>query len=289
MKQKGVVAVFLISLCLLTAASVLFAFSGMPEEEWKNQTMLRMSVPYERNHPTGKAAEYFAGLVEEESGGEIAISVTYDTEPGSEKEIVTQLQFGGIAIAAVNYFSLCEEIPEIDKFMGAYGSPEEAMEGYQGLAGEIQEYLSRERLEILSCYRPDYRCVATKERPESPGDFTGMRLHAAKVPSLSEYLVGLGAEIENFERTDLFRAVDSGYIDGSEMPLLLYKRAGYDKVMPYVWIYGDFLAPDMLVASTVSLGNLSDEQRRILFRCAQETEEFQIRAMIEAQEEQGME
>ena len=289
MKQKCPVIIFLISLCLLSAFSVSFAFSGKPEEEWKNQTMLRMSVPYERSHPTGKAAEYFAGLVEQGSGGRMAISVTYDTEPGSEKEIVTQLQFGGIAIAAVNYFSLCEEIPEINRFIGSYDSPQEAREGYRELTGEIQEYLSRERLELLSCYRPDYRCVATKERPESPGDFTGMRLHAAKVLPVSAYLVNLGAEIENFERTDLLRAVDSGFIDGSEMPLLLYKRAGYDKVMPYVWIYKDFLAPDMLVASTVSLGNLSDEQRRLLFRCAEETEEFQIRAMIEAQKERGME
>lgn len=264
MKQKCPVIIFLISLCLLSAFSVSFAFSGKPEEEWKNQTMPRMSVPYERSHPTGKAAEYFAGLVEQESGGRMAI-------------------------AAVNYFSLCEEIPEINRFIGSYDSPQEAREGYRELTGEIQEYLSRERLELLSCYRPDYRCVATKERPESPGDFTGMRLHAAKVLPVSAYLVNLGAEIENFERTDLLRAVDSGFIDGSEMPLLLYKRAGYDKVMPYVWIYKDFLAPDMLVASTVSLGNLSDEQRRLLFRCAEETEEFQIRVMIEAQKERGME
>lgn len=99
----------------------------------------------------------------------------------------------------------------------------------------------------------------------------------------------MGAELENFERTDLLRAVDSGFIDGSEMPLLLYNRAGYDKVMPYVWVYQEFLVPDMLVASTVSLGNLSDEQQKLLLKCAKETEEFQIRAMEEAQKEQGVE
>ena len=53
-----------------------------------------MEVPYEKDHPTGKAAEYFARLVREESGGELQIAVAYNTEPGSEKEIVKQLQFG---------------------------------------------------------------------------------------------------------------------------------------------------------------------------------------------------
>ena len=94
----------------------------------------------------------------------------------------------------------------------------------------------------------------------------------------------MGAEIESFGRTDLLRAVDSGYIDGIEMPLLFYGRAGYDKVMPYVWIYEDFLVPDMLVASTVSLGNLTDEQQKLLMDCALKTEAFQVEALKEAQE-----
>ena len=289
MKRRGMAVFFCISLCLLLAVSVFFAFSGTPQKEWKNQTMLRMSVPYERSHPTGLAAEYFAGLVKEESGGELEISVTYDTEPGSEKEIVTQLQFGGIAIAAVNFFSICEAIPEVNRFIAAYDTPGEAQTGYHQKTEEIEEYLSKERLEILSCYRPDYRCIASKEKPENPGDYSGMKIHAVKASALSVFLLKLGAEIENFERTDLLRAVDSGFIDGSEMPLLLYNRAGYDKVMPYVWVYRDFLVPDMLVASTVSLGNLSDEQQKILLRCAQETEEFQIHAMMEAQKGQGVE
>lgn len=286
MRQRCAAVIFLISLCLLLSVSVFFALSGTPQKEWKNQTMLRMSVPYERNHPTGMAAEYFAGLVKEESAGEMEISVTYDTEPGSEKEIVAQLQFGGIAIAAVNYFALCEAVPEINRFIDAYDTPEEAQAGYHHQAEEIQEYLSKERLDILSCYRPDYRCIASKEKHGKRDDFTGLKIHAVKASALSVYLLKLGAEIENFERTDLLRAVDSGFIDGSEMSLLLYNRAGYDKVMPYVWIYKDFLVPDMLVASTVSLGNLSDEQRKLLLRCAQETEQFQVQAMTEAQKEQ---
>lgn len=289
MKQRGLAVAFLFSLCLLLIISVFFAISGTPEKEWKNQTMLRMSVPYDRNHPTGLAAEYFACLVKAESGGELEISVTYDTEPGNEKEIVAQLQFGGIAVAAVNYFSLCEAIPEINRFIETYDTPEDAQAGYHQKKEQIEEYLSKERLEILSCYRPDYRCIASKEKPEKPGDFTGMKIHAVKASALSVHLLKLGAELENFERTDLLRAVDSGFIDGSEMPLLLYSRAGYDKVMPYVWIYKDFLVPDMLVASTVSLGNLPDEQQKLLLRCAQETEGFQIQAMMEAQKEQGVE
>lgn len=264
------------------------ALSNPNQNEWKNQTMLRMSVPYERNHPTGAAAEYFAALVKEESGGALEIAVTYHTEPGSEKEIVTQLQFGGIAVAAVNYFDLCEEIPEINRFIGSYASPEEAQAGFQQQKDEIQEYFSKERMEILSCYRPDYRCIASKAGREEANDFTGFKIHATKASALSVYLLKLGAEIENYERTDLLRAVDSGVVDGSEMPYLLYRRAGYDKVMPDVWIYKDFLVPDLLVASTVSLGNLTDGQQKLLRDCAQKTEEFQAEALIQAQEELEM-
>lgn len=287
MKRKSAAVIFFISFFLLIYISVFLAFPGAGQKEWKNQTMLRMSVPYERTHPTGMAAEYFAELVKSESKGELEISVTYNTETGSEKEIVTQLQFGGIAIAAVNYFGLCEKIPEINRFVNEYASPEEAKAGYCGKMEEIQEYLSKERIEILSFYQPDYRCIASKREPGVPNDFTGMKIHATKASALSVYLLKMGAEIENLERTDLLKAVDSGFIDGAEMPLLLYNRAGYDKVMPYVWVYDHFLVPDLLVASTVSLGNLTDEQQKLLLRCAQQTEAFQVEALIEAQKGQG--
>lgn len=283
MKHRGAAALFTIAFLLLLIISVLFVFQERPQGEWKDQTMLRMEVPYEKDHPTGKAAEYFARLVGEESGGELQISVAYNTEPGSEQEIVKQLQFGGIAFAAVNYFDFCEEIPELNRFIQEYGSPEEAQAGYCGQMEAIGELISKERLEVLSCYRPDYRCIATKEKPAADRDFSGMKIHATKAAALSVSLLGMGAELENFGRTDLLRAVDSGYIDGIEMPLLLYSRAGYDKVMPYVWVYEDFLVPDMLVASTVSLGNLTDEQQKILADCALKTEEFQMEAMEEAQ------
>ncbi len=286
MKQRGAAIIFITGFSLLMLISVLFVFQERTQGEWKDQTMLRMEVPYERDHPTGKAAEYFASLVGEESDGELQISVAYNTEPGSEKEIVKQLQFGGIAFAAVNYFDFCEDIPELNQFILKYDSLEEAQEGYCRQKEAIGEYLSMERMELLSCYRPDYRCIATKERPEADGDFSGMKIHATKAAVLSVYLLGMGAEIESFDRTDWIRAVDSGYIDGIEMPLLLYGRAGYDKVMPYVWIYKEFLVPDMLVSSTVSLGNLTDEQQRILADCALKTEEFQVEALKEAQERQ---
>lgn len=286
MRQRGAAVIFAIAFSLLLIVSVIFVLQGRPQGEWRDQTMLRMAVPYEREHPTGRAAEYFAGLVGEASGGELQIAVVYDTEPGSEKEIVRQLQFGGIAFAAVNFFDICEDIPELDRFILGYDSPEEAQAGYRDQKDEIGGYLSKERLEVLSCYKPDYRCIATKESPGPGQDLSGLKIHATKAAALSVYLLGLGAEIENFGRTDLLRAVDSGYIDGIEMPFLLYGRAGYDKVMPYVRVYEEFLVPDMLVASTVSLGNLTDEQQQILAECAARTEEFQMEALEEAQERQ---
>ncbi len=286
MKQRGAAAIFTIAFSLLLAVSVLFIFQKRPQGEWKDQIMLRMAVPYEKDHPTGMAAEYFAGLVGERSGGELQISVAYNTEPGSEKEIVKQLQFGGIAFAAVNFFDFCEDIPEMDRFIQRYDSSKEAQSGYCGQKDAIGEYLSKERMEVLSCYRPDYRCIATKDKPAADWDLSGMKIHTAKAAALKVYLLGMGAEIESFDRTALLRAADSGYIDGIEMPLLLYGRAGYDKVMPYVWVYEDFLVPDMLVASTVSLGNLTDEQQKILEDCALKTEEFQVEALEKAQERQ---
>ena len=286
MKKKSAVVLFSVAFVFLLSVSVCFAVQGRYRREWNNQTMLRMEVPYEREHPTGRAAEYFAALVSERSGGQMEVAVTYNTKPGSANEIVTQLQFGGIAFAAVSFFDLCEDLPGLDRFVAAYASPEEAQDGYRRQREVIQEELSKERMLMLSCYRPDYRCIAGKREPGPGGEFGGMKIHAAKTAALTVYLVNRGVECENFGRTDLLRAVDSGSIDGCEMPLLLYGRAGYDKVMPYVWIYDEFLVPDMLMASSVSLGNLSDEQRRILQECAELTEDYQVKQLNEAQTRQ---
>lgn len=286
MKQKGAMTVFFILMIGFFSAAALFVFAGEYRSAWNDQTMLRMEVAYEKDHPTGKTAAYFAGLVSEASGGQMEIAITYNTKPGSENDILAQLKFGGIALAAVNIFDLCEEIPEMNELITPFQSPEEAQDGYHQQMDVLQDYLAKERMESLSCYRPDYRCIAGNRQQGVAGDFTGMKIHAAQVAVLSEYLVKSGAELESFARTDLVRAVDSGYIDGGEMPLLLYNRAGYDKVMPYVWVYDDFLVPDLLVASTVSLGNLTAGQRRILLECAAKTEQYQIEALKEAQQRQ---
>lgn len=272
--------------CMLGAA--LFLFRDRSGKEWRDRTVLRMEIPYERFHPTALTAEYFSGLVKEKSGGTLEISIIYNPEPGSEKEIVSQLQFGGIALATVNFFDLCEKMPYMNTFLDTYASPDLAQDGFTEKGELIQEYLSRERLEILSYYKPDFRCVATRKQPERPGDFTGMKLHAQKAASLSLYLLGLGADLEHYDRTNLLRAIDSGLVDGSEMPLLLYGRMGYDSAMPYVWVYEEFFVPDVLVASTVSLLNLTDEQRTVLADSARETMQYQADALGEAHRGQGI-
>ena len=77
-------------------------------------TLLRYADNQPKDYPTTKAAEYFAQLVEERTGGQIRIRVYADAALGDEISVFRQLQFGGIDFARASVGTLAGFVPEME-------------------------------------------------------------------------------------------------------------------------------------------------------------------------------
>lgn len=240
-----------------------------------NRTILRMAVPYADDHPSVQAAYYFAELVEERTLGRIQIQVCSDRQLGNEISTIEQMEFGGIAFSVVCTMALPKDAVTIAKYV--QDSTEKPNAGRCDTV-EIQEpntdYLSELNLKVLSIYDPDYRCVANNKHPfgeafsEQTDEQYRLTIQVQSSAILENHLSSLGLMMVQQSDNDLAASLNYGYIDGAEMAFLEYVTSDYIDILPYLTIIQGLEAPDVMLASAVSMGNLSGEDQQIISDCA---------------------
>ena len=84
------------------------------EREAAPALLFRYADNQPENYPTTRAAETFARLVEERTGGAVVIRVFSDGVLGDERSVLRQMQFGGIDFARVSIGTLGQSVPETE-------------------------------------------------------------------------------------------------------------------------------------------------------------------------------
>ena len=102
---------------------------------------------------------------------------------------------------------------------------------------------------------------------------------ANSAPILSDRLGDLGFNVLPYTGADVVSSVHYGYLDGMELPLMVYATEEYAKTLPYLSLYRGPAAADVLLCSQVSMGSLSAEDQRIIRACAEETAAYQASIM----------
>ncbi|MBQ7887556.1 MAG: hypothetical protein IJ313_11800 [Clostridia bacterium] len=264
--------IFCIALCVLTILLMLCSVQGMKEamtpQGQPMSTVLRLACYTDESHPSTVTAQYFAELVSRQTQERIRIQVMPENNLGDESAAVEQLEFGGIAFAIVNCLSLSDD-------MLANGS--------DGTITLNTQALDLQRLDNLASFRPDYRCIASSEALiTSDAECVGVNVGAYTAKHLTDRLKGYGFTIVPYSG-DLVSSVYYGYIDSVELSLMTYATEDYSKTLPYLSFYDGLLAPDVLLASQVSMGNLAGDDQRIIRQCAMEAAQYQQTVIAEQQ------
>lgn len=269
MEKEGVgravkTRIFCIALCVLTIMLMISSVTGMqaamtPHEQ-SLSTVLRLACYADDSHPSTMTAQYFAALVNQQTHGRIRIQVVPGSDLGDEAAAVEQLGFGGIAFAIVDCLSL----------------PEDMLAGGSTNAMTISlQALDLQRLDLLGSFAPDYRCIASSRALITSAEACeGVSIGAYTPEFLTDKLESYGFSIVPYSG-DLVSSVYYGYIDSVELSLMAYATEDYAKTLPYLSFYDGPLAPDVLLASQVSMGNLAGDDQRIIRECAVEAAQYQ--------------
>lgn len=268
--------VLCVALCALTVflmmGSVCSMYHAMTPHGQNNiSTVLRLASYAADNHPSTMAAQYFAAMVNQQTHGRIRIQVISDGELGEEEAAMEQLCFGGIAFAIVNCLSMSDDM---------------IAAGGDGTLIPDRGTLNMQRLDMLCTFEPDYRCIANSGALlSSDGQCAGVRVGAHTSAVLAERLERLGMDVVPYTGGDLVSSVYYGYIDGLELPLMVYATEEYAKTLPYLSLYNGPASTDVLLSSQVSMGSLSAEDQRIIRACAAEAAQYQRQIIGRRQDE----
>lgn len=278
-----------ISAAVLAAAVLLLPGCGSAGNGGKTGpgTSAAASVPeyvltYAENqtpdYPTTEGGERFAELVRERTRGRIEILVYPDAALGEEVSVAEQLKYGGIDFARMSLSTLTHysDMANVLLMPYLYENPDHMWRVLDGKAGEtVAASFEGTGLVPLSWYDAGARSFYANIPIRSPGDMKGRNIRVQEVPLMEELVRKLGAVPVPISYTDVYSALQTGKADGAENNFSSYETMRHYEVAKYFVVDEHMRAPELQMASAVTMSKLSEEDREIIFACARESAEYE--------------
>ena len=239
--------------------------------------------------PYQNGAEKFKELVEERTGGEIIIEIYPNGQLGAERDLFEGLKIGTVEFAVGGMGVLSQAY---DERLAVFGMPfifSGREEVYKILDGEVgQEFyksMLNHGIEIVGNFEAGFRQLSNSKRPiNSLDDVKGLKV---RTPEGSVYMKTwevLGASPTPIAWTELFSAMQTGVIDGAEVPIGNFATSGFGEVQKnYAWINYMYDSIPM-AASSVFMKRLSPEHQEIVRQAAKEACDFERQTVKDSED-----
>ena len=266
---------------LLCAATFLCLCACGHESDEAPALLLRYADNQPKDYPTTKAAEYFAQLVEERTGGQIRIRVYADAALGDEISVFRQLQFGGIDFARASVGTLAGFVPEMEILQLPYLFAD-AEHMWRVLDGEIGEELlgtiANAGVVGLSWFDAGARNIYTRVPVKSLDDLEGLTIRVQESDLMSRMIRLWGAAPVQMPYGEVYSALQTGRIDGAENNWPSYEATGHYEVAPYYLLDAHSRLPEAQLISQNALEEISalgDGYVEIVLQCAAESAQYE--------------
>ena len=243
------------------------------------KVLLRLANNQGPSHPASKACDYFAELVAERTDGRIEILNYHSGQLGDEKEVISQVMYGGIDLARVSIALLADYEPELIVLQMPY-LYENAEHMWKVLDSEIgSRYLKSLRdagLEGLCWYDAGARnFYTTEQKIYDVEDLKHLKIRVQESAFWSEVIQTLGAEAVEIPYHNVEAALKYGEIDGAENNFSSYIGMGHYLYAKNIVMDEHVRIPEMIIMNRGVLEQLSKEDQDILCQAAQESSVWQ--------------
>jgi TRAP-type transport system periplasmic protein len=236
-------------------------------------------------NPRYVAAEEWAGLFSECTGGETTVNVAPSATMGDDVEMLTSATAGVINVTANSQGAMSQIVPEI----GLIGLPflfEDLPSAWNALDGEVGELLDAQAqnagLKILGFWDNGIRHVShlSKNVPE-PGDIGGMKIRTPPDQMTVDIFEALGASPAPLPFSELPTALQSGVFDGQENPLTNIYSAKIHEITPYITLTGHKYESTPVVAGLVWWSGLDEATQTCALEATVQAGEAQRQTSLE--------
>lgn len=256
------------AMAALLALAVL-AVVGVDARAGEAKYTLKFNHVQTPNEPYHKAWEEWAAAVKERTNGEVAIEIYHSAQLGVEEDIIEQMRMGApvgqssdparmgnyikeFAIMNLPYF--VDTLEEIEKL------------GELDIIKKWQKDLEEKHgIHILSFfYVQGFRNLYTNTPIHKPADLKGLRIRAAPAQAWQELVRSLGATPVAIPYVEIYSAIQTKAVDGSENGYVAGYHASMFEVAKYINETKHLLQMNTCVTSAEWFNSLPEEYRKII-------------------------
>jgi tripartite ATP-independent transporter DctP family solute receptor len=261
----------------LLAATALLAASAASA-----QTELTLSTPDPDTSEITVAANKFAELVAEKTGGEVTLKVfpngtLYGGDPSGA---VKQLAGGSLDMLLLSTSLYANFNPKFTAISIPYlfDDTEQLRAYLQGdLGQELLADLDDIGVEGLSLWPRPFRQITNSKLPiETPEDLAGLKLRVPNNPLWVEFFGKLGAVPTPMAFAEVYNALQLKVVDGQENPISVPVSAKFFEVQTHASLTNHLADGWVLAINPAKYDALSDAQKTAIGEAATEAEAWKV-------------
>jgi tripartite ATP-independent transporter DctP family solute receptor len=261
----------------LTIAVAAIVLAGTPGPEPAAQAAkykIRFGNSQSPGEATADTMVEFKKEVEAKSNGQIQVELYPSGQLGKIEEVVEMLRSGAAQMHINSPQYLAKWYPEIQVTSLPYlfDSPEAADRTLDGAFGTELRARIQEKTDFVIMGYEEYglKQVFNRRRPvRTIDDLKGLKLRVIASPVTLKTFQSLGASPVGMAFSEIYSAMQTGVIDGGELPFTSIFGAKLYEVTRYISLTGHFFELALVVGSKSWLTSLPPDTRKIVMDAAQ--------------------
>ena len=239
---------------------------------------MKLGYALKEDHPQGFAAQKFAELLAQKSGGKLHLQTFANSTLGDDKQMIGALQ-GGVqefSIQATSPFvGTVRDYGMLDFFF-IFSNEKQADAVLDGPVG--QKLLAKnldKGLVGLVFLENGFRNITNNKRPIArPEDIQGLKIRVMQSPVMIESIQQLGANPTPLAFSELYTALETGTVDGEENPCPIVESAKFAEVQKFYSVTNHVYNSFVLTASKKWWDKLNPAEQKIVTDAALETRAY---------------
>jgi tripartite ATP-independent transporter DctP family solute receptor len=273
-----------IASCLVLVSALLGGSASAAEKR-----VLRVADVNAEGHVIVQALRHYADRVAELSGGTMQVDVYPAGQLGEDTHCYELLQMGGLDLYRGNASTL-GDYGKIQLSAMALPYIFRDREHFwkvviSDLGGKVLDDIQSSGIGMVGIAYLDEgmrNFFTTKASITSLADIKGLKIRVQNAELMVTTVAALGANPTPVSYTELYSALQTGVVDGAENPPASYFSNLFHEPAPNYVLDGHTYSPSIILASERIWQGLTEEQKKILVQAGREVQEYNRKAIEEA-------
>ena len=220
-----------------------------------------------------EAALKFKALVEEQTAGEVTVTIYPNAKLGDERNLLESLKMGTVDMGIITGGPIINFLPSFGvlDLPFLFASSEQA---YKVLDGPVGKGFFKEMEKLgwkgLAYGERGFRNLTNSKKSVAvPEDMKGLKIRVMQNPIYIDAFTALGANAVPMAWTETLTALQQGTIDGQENPLNVIVAYNINESNKHLSLTKHAYSPNVIMMSMKTWNKLSAEQQKIVESAAQ--------------------